>query len=171
MDDQRTGGSDHHRAHSGKSGKINLLEILTHISEINRVHAQKKQISLSFLPPKNPCWIQGDKLKLEQVFQNLVGNALKFTRPGGKVHIFVEDTDSAVSVRIQDTGIGIPKEEQSKLFTSAHKGRPGTLGERSTGFGLLIVKRIVEGHRGKLEFESTEGIGTTFTVTLPKEQE
>jgi len=148
--------------------ELDIADILGGAVEMNRLSAEKKQISLSFPKPHRSCRIIGDGPKLQQVFHNLITNAVKFTRPGGHIYITLRETESDVLVDVQDTGIGIPLEEQAKLFTPAHRGRAGTLGERSTGFGLLIVKRIVEGHRGSLTFVSKEGEGTTFTVRIPK---
>ncbi|MCX7787439.1 MAG: HAMP domain-containing histidine kinase [Spirochaetes bacterium] len=148
--------------------ELDLSEIVNRTVEMNRLTAEKKRISLLFEKPTKPCILRGDGPKLQQVFHNLIANAIKFTRPGGDIYVNVREKESHVFVDVRDTGIGIPLEEQSKLFTPAHRGRAGTLGERSTGFGLLIVKRIVEGHDGTLTFSSKEGEGTTFTVSLPK---
>jgi len=135
---------------------------------VNRLSAEKKHLSLTFQHPVEPSILQGDKVKLQQVFHNILASAIKFTHPGGNIHVIVTDTGPEVSISIQDTGVGMTEEEQDTLFTASHRGKPGTLGERSTGFGLLIVKRIVEGHHGSLKIESRVGEGSTFTVILPK---
>ena len=148
--------------------EVDIIELVTHCIEVNRLSAEKKHLSLTFQHPAEPSILQGDKVKLQQVFHNILANAIKFTHPGGKIHVIVTDTGPEVSISIQDTGIGMTEEEQATLFTASHRGKPGTLGERSTGFGLLIVKRIVEGHHGSLKIESRVGEGSTFTVILPK---
>ena len=148
--------------------EVDIIELVTHCIEVNRLSAEKKHLSLTFQHPVEPSILQGDKVKLQQVFHNILANAIKFTHPGGKIHVIVTDTGPEVSISIQDTGVGMTEEEQATLFTASHRGKPGTLGERSTGFGLLIVKRIVEGHHGSLKIESRVGEGSTFTVILPK---
>lgn len=148
--------------------EVDIIELVTHCIEVNRLSAEKKHLSLTFQHPAEPSILQGDKVKLQQVFHNILANAIKFTHPGGKIHVIVTDTGPEVSISIQDTGVGMTEEEQATLFTASHRGKPGTLGERSTGFGLLIVKRIVEGHHGSLKIESRVGEGSTFTVILPK---
>ena len=148
--------------------EVDIIELVTHCIEVNRLSAEKKHLSLTFQHPVEPSILQGDKVKLQQVFHNILANAIKFNHPGGKIHVIVTDTGPEVSISIQDTGVGMTEEEQATLFTASHRGKPGTLGERSTGFGLLIVKRIVEGHHGSLKIESRVGEGSTFTVILPK---
>jgi len=148
--------------------EVDIIELVNHCIEVNRLSAEKKHLSLTFQHPAEPSILQGDKVKLQQVFHNILANAIKFTHPGGKIHVIVTDTGPEVSISIQDTGVGMTEEEQATLFTASHRGKPGTLGERSTGFGLLIVKRIVEGHHGSLKIESRVGEGSTFTVILPK---
>jgi signal transduction histidine kinase len=148
--------------------EVDIIELVTHCIEVNRLSAEKKHLSLTFQHPAEPSILQGDKVKLQQVFHNILANAIKFTHPGGKIHVIVTDTGPEVSISIQDTGVGMTEEEQATLFTASHRGKPGTLGERSTGFGLLIVKRIVEGHHGSLKIESRVGEGSTFIVILPK---
>jgi len=148
--------------------EVDIIELVTHCIEVNRLSAEKKHLSLTFQHPAEPSILQGDKVKLQQVFHNILANAIKFNHPGGKIHVIVTDTGPEVSISIQDTGVGMTEEEQATLFTASHRGKPGTLGERSTGFGLLIVKRIVEGHHGSLKIESRVGEGSTFTVILPK---
>ncbi len=107
-----------------------------------------------------------DPKRIAQVFDNLISNAIKFTRPGGSVGVSVSTDEGEIVASVSDTGRGIPQSEQSRLFerffrSSATSDVPGT------GLGLTIVRAIVEGHGGSLTFESTEGEGTTFTFLLP----
>jgi len=109
-----------------------------------------------------------DADRIEQVLNNLLDNAVKFSDPGDTVRVHLRtDGDHAV-LEVVDSGQGIPEALLSRLFqpfTGAR--RRGTAGEESTGLGLAIVQRIVEGHGGTIEVQSQEGEGSTFTVRLP----
>jgi len=112
-----------------------------------------------------------DESKFMQVVNNLISNALKFTRDEGQITIkIIQDTDNVLFV-LTDNGIGIPKEMHKHIFDKfTDAGRPGLNGELSIGLGLSIVKTIVEWHNGEIWFESEEDKGTTFYVKIPKEQ-
>ncbi len=106
--------------------------------------------------------------KFQRVIDNLISNALKFSKDGDKVFINLDKTSERIIIKIQDQGVGIPKRMLPYLFESFSKaGRTGLRGEQSTGLGLSIVKQLVESHRGTILVESTEGKGTTFTISLP----
>jgi len=106
--------------------------------------------------------------KFQRVVDNLISNALKFSKDTDKVFVFLEYTRKEVVIKVQDQGLGIPKDIIPHLFESFSKaGREGLRGEKSTGLGLTIVKQIVESHRGTIKVDSIEGKGTTFTITLP----
>jgi len=109
---------------------------------------------------------RADERLLAHIFTNLLSNAVKYSEPGASVWFAVErDSAEAVCV-IRDEGIGISEDDQQMLFTAFHRG--GNVGSRAgTGLGLLLVKRCVEMHRGKVRIESKVGHGTTVTVRLP----
>lgn len=132
-------------------------------------NAQAKEITLEINAPLDGAMIEADRLKLSQVFSNLVGNAIKFTPSEGKVSVCVEDTEDGVRTRITDTGAGIPQEALASLFEKFNQRHTvGTAGERGTGLGLSIVNRLVELHGGRMEVTSEVGRGSTFTVHLPR---
>ena len=107
-----------------------------------------------------------DSMRVEQVLANLVGNAIKFTERGGRVVVRAERGAHAVVVRVTDTGAGIPAEHIAHIFDRYWHARrqSRTVG---TGLGLAIARGLIEAHGGKLAVESTLGVGTTFTFTLP----
>ncbi|MEO0108440.1 MAG: HAMP domain-containing sensor histidine kinase, partial [candidate division WOR-3 bacterium] len=109
-----------------------------------------------------------DEAKVEQVIDNLVSNALKYSRPGTCVAIRVHQENGSIALSVEDQGPGIPEAELHRLFTpfSTTSVRSPT-GEKSTGLGLAIVKHIVEAHGGKISVASKVGKGTTFRVVLP----
>lgn len=112
--------------------------------------------------------VLADPLWLEQVVENLLDNAIRYTRGGGEIRIIIVQKGSKVNFEIKDQGVGIPKEEQGyifeKFFRSGNVLRQETNG---SGLGLHIVKRVVELFKGKIWFKSKEGEGTTFYFTLP----
>jgi signal transduction histidine kinase len=110
-----------------------------------------------------------DAQKLYQVFLNLLDNAIKYSEAGARVDITIEEDVSSLSVEVRDTGVGIPPEELAQLFERFYrvdKDRSRATG--GSGLGLAISKRIVEMHGGDISVESEVGVGSTFTVRLPK---
>ena len=110
----------------------------------------------------------GDRSRLAQVLDNLISNALKFTPASGRVSVRVSRTGRDAVVEVADTGVGIPAEEQDRLFERFFRSSNAT--EQAipgTGLGLTIAKTIVERHEGSIEIESAEGKGTTVRVRLP----
>ena len=115
-----------------------------------------------------PVRVEGDRLRLGQLLDNLVSNAVKFTPDGGTVTVSLGARGGEAVLEIADTGIGIPADEQDRLFERFY--RASTARERSiegTGLGLVIARAIAEAHGGRIGFESKEGAGTTFRVGLP----
>jgi two-component system sensor histidine kinase VicK len=115
-------------------------------------------------------YIEMDSLKLMQVFNNLISNALKFTPDYGIIEINIEEKDVTVLVTVSDNGIGIPKELHANLFDKFTRAqRVGLKGEKPVGIGMSIIKTIVELHQGEIWFESAEGQGSVFYVEIPKQ--
>ena len=111
-----------------------------------------------------------DKDRIIQVFTNLVGNALKFTKQG-RIEISVVDRTDVVECGVYDTGPGITKEDLPLIFSKFQQfSRIAGSGEKGTGLGLSITKGIIELHKGKIWVESEVGQGSKFTFTLPKIQ-
>jgi PAS domain S-box-containing protein len=112
--------------------------------------------------------VQADETRLQQVFDNLVSNAVKFTGAGGAVRIAARHDDSTWQIAIEDSGIGIPPAELDHIFDRFVRGSNArTGGLPGTGLGLSVVKATTELHGGRVEAESTVGSGTTFRVYLP----
>jgi signal transduction histidine kinase len=110
-----------------------------------------------------------DVQKLYQVFLNLLDNAIKYSDSGARVDVEIEDDDSTLTVRIRDTGVGIPKEDLNQLFERFYrvdKDRSRVTG--GSGLGLAISRQIVEMHGGSISVESEVDVGSVFEVRLPK---
>lgn len=113
--------------------------------------------------------VQADRDKMEQVFTNLIDNAIKFNKEKGSLKVYSQDFDNKIKIVIEDSGLGIPQKDISRIFERFYrvdKARSRELG--GTGLGLSIVKHIVELHGGSVSVESAEGIGSKFFVILPK---
>jgi signal transduction histidine kinase len=118
--------------------------------------------------------IRGDSERLEQVFINLISNAIKFSHQGGIVEIFAQCNPintGNIQIDIRDAGIGIPELERSRIFGRFYRASTATQSSiPGTGLGLSIVKQIVQEHNGTVTFTSEEGKGSVFTVNLPTQQ-
>ncbi len=134
---------------------------------VAEVHARRKGVVCQVDAPPQPH-IQADAPKMEQVLNNLVLNAIEHSRPGDIVRISTSIANDAWTVIVKDRGTGIRPSDLDRLFSPFESGSvPKTAGEKSTGLGLAIAKKIVEGHGGTISVESTPGVGTTFTVRIP----
>lgn len=130
--------------------------------------AQKKQIKLSTKLADDLGTIQSHESYLNRILENLISNALKFSKPNTEVVLAVEKTATRIRFAVKDQGLGIGPEDQKRLFRKFQRltARP-TAGETSSGLGLSIVKSLVERLGGKIEVNSTLNVGTTFVVELP----
>ena len=114
-------------------------------------------------------YVEVDENLFTQVFNNLIGNALKFTKDGDNITVSIKESKDQVQACVRDNGIGIPEKMQAVLFERFTKARRyGLKGERPSGLGLSIVKRIIELHGGKIWVESEEHKGTSFYFEVPK---
>jgi signal transduction histidine kinase len=129
------------------------------------------EVTLRLDSPASDLLIDGDANRLEQVFVNLLSNALKFTPRGGKVTVVARRAyteGDCVEVKVADTGIGIPPEEFPNVFKRFFRASTATQATiPGFGIGLSLVQSIVQEHHGTITFDSTVGKGTVFTVTLP----
>jgi signal transduction histidine kinase len=129
--------------------------------------AYSKFITISLELPSEPVLIKFDSEKIVQVFFQLLHNAIRFTKPGGRIRLLVEASDRDVAISIHDTGPGIPASDIPSIFKRF--GKLYRLGEEThcTGVGLAIVKYIIDRHNGEIAVESHVGEGSTFIVRLP----
>lgn len=149
---------------------VDLRELLTRVTRWFEPEAKAKGLSLTLTVPADLPSVKVDPLRIEQVMNNLVGNALKYTPAGGAVRIAGETRHSRVCITVSDNGQGISAEEQKKLFREFTRlSSVPAAGEKSTGLGLAITKRLVEAHHGTIEVESRLAVGSTFRVLLPIE--
>jgi signal transduction histidine kinase len=131
--------------------------------------ANEKGLSIQANGIRPAAPVFADRSRMEEILANLVENAIKYSRKGGKISVWQEENPNDVMVHVRDNGIGIPEEQQATIFaqfTQFHREEgPGTHG---VGLGLAIVKKLVELHHGKIAVKSKLGKGTTFTFSVPK---
>jgi len=160
-----------------ESGKLtlnqeneNIFSLLKNYVQFNHNFAVKKQISLDFqyTDIESLPLISLDKSKIQQVMNNLISNAIKYTHSGGAIQVILEKQKDHVLISVKDNGQGIPENELEQLFAPFQRTSvQSTAGEKSTGLGLAIAKKIVNAHNGEIWVESIVGKGTTFHLTLP----
>jgi len=131
--------------------------------------AKEHQIELKPSLPPEPVILSGIQEKLDQLFDNLLTNAIKYNRQGGKISVHLQEDNEFAFVRIMDTGVGISHQSLNELFTRHFQEKTKPLGKaKGLGIGLSLVQEIVKLHHGEIWVESELDKGTTFTVKLPK---
>lgn len=145
-----------------------LVELAGEAIEAARPAAEAKNVMLT-LEHDQRAIVSVDANRIGQALDNLISNAIKFTPAGGSVRLLIEDSDASYALRVTDTGYGIPASEQERLFERFFRSTTATANNvPGTGLGLTIAKTIIDRHRGLISFDSIEGEGTTFTISLPK---
>lgn len=146
---------------------LDLLPIVEHAIETVDRQAVRKDIRISLNTDQQEYLIQGDQGTLTEAIINLLTNSIKYTQMGGKVDVNMSLEPPHVLLSVADNGVGIAEEDIHFIFADFYRGKNLPEGERSSGLGLSITKRIVEAHQGVIEVESRLGEGSTFTITLP----
>lgn len=147
--------------------RVELVDLLEDIQQQASVLGQEQGIEV-LLGTMHPAAILGDELRLRELFLNLVDNAVKYSKPGGKVELSLRAEQSSAKIAIQDYGIGIRPEAIGRIFDRFYRtdeARAHT--KKGTGLGLAICAWIAEVHRGQIDVQSRLGEGSTFTVTFP----
>ena len=147
--------------------RIDLCQLLREVIELYEYVAEERKVGVrgDFL---EPCEVSVDPNRVRQVFANLLDNAIKYTPEGGRVTVTTRNEPGQVVVLFRDTGIGIPPEEQDKIWARLYRGDKSR-SQRGLGLGLSLVKAVVEAHDGKATVKSKPGEGAEFAVVLPKE--
>ena len=135
----------------------------------HRIVAEKKGLTIVTKLPATQGLVRMDKGRINQVMDNLMANALKFSPNGGGIEVRMQDLPDSVHVIVSDQGVGMPKEKQNRIFDRFYQ-IDGSSRRRfgGTGIGLAIVKRIIDAHHGKIWVESELSKGSSFHFTLPK---
>jgi len=129
---------------------------------------ERKKLKFEFKKPKRKLpKVMLDVEKMKLAIQNLLDNAIRYTKPGGEISVSLRDLENKIEFSVRDTGVGIPENQQSRVFTNFFRAANVIRMEtEGSGLGLFITKNIIEAHGGKIWFESKENIGTTFYFTF-----
>jgi len=146
---------------------IDLGQLLREVVDVYAYVAEEKEVAVR-LDLLEPCELAVDANRMRQVFANLLDNAVKYTPAGGGVTITTRNEPTRLVVIFRDTGIGIPPEEQDKIWTRLYRGDKSR-SQRGLGLGLSLVKAVVEAHGGSVSVKSEVGEGSEFTVVLMKQ--
>ena len=148
---------------------VTLTSVIETVTGMIEPQTATKGLTLTAPPCPNSIVAIGDRLKIEQIVLNLVSNAVKFTPPGGSVTVSCRDGDDAVSLRVTDTGPGIPTERLDDIFEPfVQLGRSLSSGHEGAGLGLAISRDLARAMGGDVTVESVSGKGATFTLRLPR---
>lgn len=146
---------------------VRLDELLRDVQQQVSVLGQECGVQV-LLGSVMPATVLGDELRLRELLLNLVDNAVKYSKPGGKVEVSLATSDGQARLSVSDQGIGIPPETQARIFDRFYRTNEARAhAKRGTGLGLAICKWIAESHKGRIEVQSRLGEGSCFTVILP----
>lgn len=147
-------------------GQVDLAALTCRL--VDEVRPTLERHTLAFIAPDEPLFVAGDEQRIEQVFQNLLQNAVKYSPRGGAITVRLERQDQQAHLAISDQGLGIPAQALPHLFHPFYRANNADTHHISgTGLGLFVVKEIVHLHGGEVDVESREGQGSTFIVRLP----
>ncbi|MGB2963423.1 MAG: hybrid sensor histidine kinase/response regulator [Anaerolineales bacterium] len=147
--------------------QISLGPLIKHAVETVEPHAVRKDITINVQLPENLGKVEGDEGTLTEAIVNLLTNSVKYSKPGSEVLVSAQLDPYSIEVSVSDKGIGIAEEDINFIFADFYRGKNIPEGERSSGVGLSITKRIIEAHHGIIEVDSKLGEGSIFTIKLP----
>jgi len=156
------------RQSTPETQRRDMRETIESAARLTEYLARKAKVEVKVDLPARPVMVDYDAQQIEQVLINLIGNAIQAIRNGGAVRIVLSEAGGAVAIAVQDSGIGIPEKNLQRIFDPFFTTKPEGEG---TGLGLSVSFGIVARHRGRIEVESKPGLGTTFTVLLPVDQD
>lgn len=150
------------------SQPVSVKALIERVFDIYEQEARKKKVALKAEIPETADAMV-DYNHLDLVLRNLVNNALKFSNSGGEIVVTAEEMEDQVQIHVSDNGVGITEKVQESLFNlEEHSTIEGTRGEQGSGLGLILGREFIILNNGTLSFTSEKGIGTTFTISLPK---
>jgi signal transduction histidine kinase len=143
---------------------VDLADLLDEQAQLYAAQSPNHQLAVE---AERPLTVRGDPGRLAQVVGNLLSNAIKYSPEGGTVEVVAGRSAEGVRIAVRDEGLGIPEEQQDRIFTKFFRGDAGATGITGTGLGLAVSREIVEAHGGRIGFDSDPGQGTTFWLELP----
>jgi PAS domain S-box-containing protein len=153
---------------SHEKEQVDMANLLSEQQVFHDPYGKEKEITIQLNCPSELPSILANRQNIEEVFSNLITNAIKYSPVGGSITISVVAENEYLKIQLADTGYGISSEDLEKIFTRFYRAKDkNTRGIQGTGLGLAIVKSIIESHHGKISVESEVDRGTTFTILLP----
>jgi len=147
---------------------VDIAGLLRDCVSVMKPQADKKHIQVVLDAPSDLPPVEGDAGRLKQVLMNLLSNAIKYTAPGGRVNARAGQRNDSVHIAIEDTGRGIPEQDLPHIFDKFYRVADSEGWATGTGLGLSIAKEIVEAHGGRIDVASQVGVGTIFTLVIPR---
>jgi signal transduction histidine kinase len=141
--------------------------VITKAVESVEPHAMRKDIEIVPTLTEGLSSVAGDEVTLTEAVVNLLGNAIKYSRIGSKVHVKVVEQEDQILITVSDRGVGIAKDDLPHIFGDFYVGKSAPKAERGSGLGLAITRRIIEAHGGSISVESALEKGSTFVISLP----
>ncbi len=160
-----------------QTGRLTIERSRLDLAELLRSHVEqnkplRQRHALEVYLPEAPLWIKGNALRLEQVLQNLIDNAIKYSPHGGTIQLHLAQEGAQARLTVSDRGIGIPANSLPHLFDSFYRAdNVEQVSVEGLGLGLYLVKQTITLHDGTISVQSEEGLGSTFTIHLPLVQE
>jgi signal transduction histidine kinase len=148
--------------------RFSMADLIYECVDVMASKAQEMDVQVRVEVPGDMPLMEADRDKIKQVLLNLLSNAIKYNRPNGSLIITAAFDDTEQSITVQDTGLGIPEESIPYLFEKFYRVREHEGKIAGTGLGLSISKQIIQGHNGRIEVKSKMGVGTSFTIYLPR---
>ncbi|HSL47292.1 MAG TPA: ATP-binding protein [Anaerolineales bacterium] len=148
--------------------RFSVADLIYECRDVMMSKAQETNVQIRVDVPGDMPLMEADRDKIKQVLLNLLSNAIKYNRPNGSVIVTANFDPSDIFITIQDTGIGIPEESIPHLFEKFYRVREHEGKAGGTGLGLSISKQIIQGHNGRIEVKSKMGVGTSFTIYIPR---
>ncbi len=148
--------------------RFSAADLIYECRDVMMSKAQEMNIQIRVDVPSDMPLMEADRDKIKQILLNLTSNAIKYNRPNGSVIMTGSFTDSELTITIQDTGLGIPEDSIPHLFEKFFRVREHEGKASGTGLGLSICKQIIQGHNGRIEVKSKMGVGTSFSVHVPR---
>ena len=149
---------------------VQLENVLNYSLDMFGAQIKQKNIKLDVSIGKDLKELRANPIRIRQMLDNLLGNAIKYTPSEGSVHVSISMQDNQIILKVQDTGPGIPAEDQGRVFEKFFRASNAPAQVEGTGLGLAIVKSIVDSHQGRVWVESAVGKGSSFIVLLPAQE-
>jgi signal transduction histidine kinase len=147
---------------------FSIADLLYECKDVMTSKADEERVQIRVESPEGLPVLEADRDKIKQVLLNLLSNAIKYNRPHGSIILRAEARQNEICINVQDTGMGIPEQALPHLFEKFYRVREHESQAAGTGLGLSICRQIIHGHGGRIEVKSKMGVGSLFTITLPR---